>query len=34
MKKLWGDNYYDAKAKKWTKNEFNADNKPIMRGFC
>jgi len=35
MEKLWGDNYFNAKEKKWTKDENSAaDGKPLMRGFC
>lgn len=35
MKKLWGDNYYDAGAKKWTKNNVSSKSgKPLKRGFC
>lgn len=35
MEKLWGDNYFDAKDKKWKKDENNgSDGKPLQRGFC
>lgn len=34
MEKFWGDNYYDAKAKKWNKTGKTADGKPLERGFC
>jgi len=34
MKKFWGDNYYDAKQKKWVKNATGSDGKPLKRGFC
>jgi hypothetical protein len=32
-KKLWGDNYYDAKTKKWHKSN-SLDGKALPRGFC
>lgn len=32
-KKFWGDNYFDAKAKKWTKENVNADGKEMKRAF-
>lgn len=33
--KLWGDNYFNAKEKKWTKDEnVNGGDKPLTRGFC
>jgi elongation factor 2 len=35
MKKLWGDHYYDAAAKKWTKQPISSKtNKPLKRAFC
>lgn len=34
MDKLWGDWFFDAKAKKWTKKEIGADGKRLQRGFC
>jgi len=35
MKKLWGDNYYDAAAKKWSKSSVSSVNgKPLKRAFC
>lgn len=34
MKKLWGDNYYDAKAKEWTTNEISkVDGHKLDRSF-
>jgi elongation factor 2 len=33
MEKLWGDNYYNAAEKKWTKDEFYGE-KTLERGFC
>lgn len=32
--KLWGDNFFNAKTKKWTKKQFGADGKAIDRAFC
>ena len=34
MKRLWGDNFYDPVAKKWTKQMMNAQGKKLDRGFC
>lgn len=34
MERLWGDNYYNAAAKKWTKESTGADGKPLERAFC
>jgi elongation factor 2 len=34
MRRLWGDNYYDQKAKKWTTNPNGSDGKPLRRAFC
>eukprot|EP01080_Neovahlkampfia_damariscottae_P003794 gene3794-6955_t len=34
MSKLWGDNYYDSKTKKWTKNPKTKDGEELPRGFC
>ena len=34
IQKLWGDNYYDAIAKKWRKNESDENGKPLKRAFC
>ena len=32
MEKLWGDNFFDAKTKKWTKKQ--TDSPSCKRGFC
>eukprot|EP00992_Anisonema_acinus_P002008 TRINITY_DN10572_c0_g1_i1.p1 TRINITY_DN10572_c0_g1~~TRINITY_DN10572_c0_g1_i1.p1 ORF type:complete len:841 (+),score=243.24 TRINITY_DN10572_c0_g1_i1:59-2581(+) len=34
MSRLWGDNFFDAKAKKWVKNETAADGSRLKRAFC
>jgi len=34
VKKLWGDHFYDPKAKKWTRKEYDAKGKKLTRGFC
>eukprot|EP01105_Mastigella_eilhardi_P027701 TRINITY_DN86_c0_g2_i1.p2 TRINITY_DN86_c0_g2~~TRINITY_DN86_c0_g2_i1.p2 ORF type:complete len:862 (+),score=187.73 TRINITY_DN86_c0_g2_i1:97-2586(+) len=34
MDRLWGDNYYDPKGKKWKKVPEGDDGKPIPRAFC
>ncbi|KAM0684480.1 translation elongation factor 2 [Mitosporidium daphniae] len=34
MERLWGDNYYNPKTRKWTKNGVDEDGKPLQRGFC
>ena len=34
MEKLWGDNFYDPKGKKWKKSAVGDDGKPIPRAFC
>lgn len=35
VEKLWGDNFYDAESKKWSKSPISAvSGKPIPRGFC
>jgi elongation factor 2 len=35
MKRLWGDNFYDAKTKKWRKVAHSADGKrQLKRAFC
>jgi len=34
MSKLWGNNFFDAKAKKWKKKNVGEDGKPIQRAFC
>ena len=33
-RKLWGDNYYDVEAKKWTTTPVSATGKPLKRAFC
>lgn len=32
--RLWGDNYFDAKNKKWIKTEINSDGERVRRAFC
>jgi elongation factor 2 len=32
--RLWGDNFYDAKGKKWIKSELNGDGERVKRAFC
>eukprot|EP00735_Rhodelphis_limneticus_P003260 TRINITY_DN14713_c1_g1::TRINITY_DN14713_c1_g1_i1::g.21526::m.21526 TRINITY_DN14713_c1_g1::TRINITY_DN14713_c1_g1_i1::g.21526 ORF type:complete len:848 (+),score=350.08,sp/O23755/EF2_BETVU/65.49/0.0,GTP_EFTU/PF00009.22/5.3e-59,EFG_IV/PF03764.13/1.6e-31,EFG_C/PF00679.19/1.2e-20,EFG_II/PF14492.1/1.5e-12,GTP_EFTU_D2/PF03144.20/8.5e-11,MMR_HSR1/PF01926.18/0.00028 TRINITY_DN14713_c1_g1_i1:65-2608(+) len=32
-KRMWGDNYYDAGAKKWVSNSTSADGKQLSRSF-
>lgn len=34
MEKLWGDNYYNAKTKKWTKDGYDENGKPMKRAFA
>merc|ERR1711904_627155 len=35
MKKMWGNNFFDVKAGKWSKKEgTDANGKPLVRGFC
>eukprot|EP00761_Pharyngomonas_kirbyi_P011213 gb/GECH01011238.1/.p1 GENE.gb/GECH01011238.1/~~gb/GECH01011238.1/.p1 ORF type:complete len:839 (+),score=180.50 gb/GECH01011238.1/:1-2517(+) len=34
MKKLWGNNYFDPAAKKWTKKSTGKNGKQLTRGFC
>merc|ERR1711974_134808 len=34
MKKLWGDNFFDPKSKKWVKKGSNAAGKSLKRAFC
>lgn len=34
MEKLWGDNFFDAKAKKWVKRSTDENGKTLQRGFC
>ncbi|ORY75794.1 elongation factor 2 [Protomyces lactucae-debilis] len=33
MDRLWGDNYFNPKTKKWTKSSTDADGKPLERAF-
>ena len=33
MKKLWGDNYFDAEAKKWKHDNFDEKGNPLKRAF-
>ncbi len=33
MSKLWGDNYFDAKGKKWTKSNMTKDGELLQRAF-
>ena len=32
--RLWGDSFFDAKNKKWIKNETNQDGERLKRAFC
>ena len=32
-KKLWGNNYYDPKSKKWFKDSTNEVGEPLKRAF-
>jgi len=32
--KLWGDNYFNMKTKKWTKKGYDKNNKKLDRAFC
>jgi elongation factor 2 len=34
MEKLWGDNYFDAEAKKWKSSDVSDAGKPLKRAFC
>jgi elongation factor 2 len=34
MKRLWGNNYFDAKKKKWTQEAQDEDGNPLKRAFC
>lgn len=34
MERLWGDNFYDPRGKKWKKGPAGDDGKPIPRAFC
>lgn len=33
-KKLWGDNFWDAKNKVWRSENYDKDGLPIQRAFC
>lgn len=33
MKKLWGDNFFDTKRKKWRSEGYTAKGKPLKRAF-
>ena len=33
MKKLWGDNYFDAKGKVWRSEAYDKKGKPLRRAF-
>ncbi|KAB8235560.1 hypothetical protein ETB97_006889 [Aspergillus alliaceus] len=33
LERLWGDNYFNPKTKKWTKTSTDADGKPLERAF-
>ena len=34
IERLWGDSFFDAKNKKWIRNETNADGERLKRAFC
>jgi len=34
MKRLWGDNFFDPKTKKWTTSQYDANGKKAERAFC
>jgi elongation factor 2 len=34
MNRLWGDSFFDQKAKKWTKSSEGADGERLKRAFC
>mmetsp|Transcript_71188 Transcript_71188/g.98902 ORF Transcript_71188/g.98902 Transcript_71188/m.98902 type:complete len:113 (+) Transcript_71188:614-952(+) len=34
MGKFWGDNFFDAKAKKWKKEPESDEGKPLKRAFA
>jgi elongation factor 2 len=34
MPRLWGENFFDAAAKKWTNKPVSQDGKPLKRSFC
>jgi elongation factor 2 len=33
IEKLWGDNFYDAKKKKWVTTDVDDEGKKLQRGF-
>jgi len=33
MERFWGDNYFDAEAKKWTSDSESSTGKPLKRAF-
>ncbi|KAI8907233.1 P-loop containing nucleoside triphosphate hydrolase protein [Gorgonomyces haynaldii] len=34
MTRLWGENFFNPKTKKWTTSSTDADGKPLERAFC
>jgi len=34
MERLWGENYFDAEAKKWVKTSQSKSGKPLTRAYC
>jgi elongation factor 2 len=34
MRRLWGDNFYDAKKNKWSSKNVDEEGKSLARGFC
>ncbi|RKP25193.1 P-loop containing nucleoside triphosphate hydrolase protein [Syncephalis pseudoplumigaleata] len=34
MNRLWGDNYFNPKTRKWAKQGVDADGQPLERAFC
>jgi elongation factor 2 len=34
MNRLWGENFFNAATKKWTKKSSDEDGKPVERAFC
>eukprot|EP01133_Synstelium_polycarpum_P006811 gene6811-7916_t len=34
VQKLWGDNYYDTVARKWSREAVTEDGRKLERGFC
>jgi hypothetical protein len=34
MGRFWGDNYFDAKAKKWRKDNLSEDGTLLKRAFA